>query len=119
MSIVHISKLASVTTYDELGLSVPNNSTEVALTYTVARIVDFDGSRVTAEFTVSIAEGTSLVPFRLNFGYSGEGNPMEQAEPALSAYFAAQDAAAAAALAEETTNGEAEQTTGDAAPSTD
>mgnify|MGYP001417772818 CR=1 FL=1 len=83
MSITVSQKISSLTYYPGFGASTDSS---VDVTYTVARIVLFDGTMVTAEYDVSVGSDKAVIPYRFTFKYSGSGNPLDQAEPALQSY---------------------------------
>lgn len=92
MTITRTTSTAAAVTYPELGLTSESSTASVTARYDIARISEFDGKRATAEYTVSIGDSVLTEPFRLNFAYSGSGNPWDQAETELQSYFAKLDA---------------------------
>ena len=86
MSITVSQKISSLTYYPGFGASTAAADSSVDVTYTVARIVLFDGTMVTAEYDVSVGSDKAVIPYRFTFKYSGSGNPLDQAEPALQSY---------------------------------
>lgn len=96
MSVTKNQVIGSVITYDN-GIIVENKSSAVDVTYAIESLDGFDGKNATGVFTVSIAGQVSTERFRFSFAYDGNGNPLDQAEPALQAYFDGVDAKNAAA----------------------
>ncbi len=88
-------------------MEIDNGMTDVDVVYTIKAIDNFDGSHATGVFTMAVNDTYSSEPFRFMFSYSGSGNPLDQAEPALQKYFDAQDAAETAAVSDAST-GDAE-----------
>ncbi|HDT5164085.1 TPA: hypothetical protein QHS25_004913, partial [Klebsiella quasipneumoniae subsp. similipneumoniae] len=71
--------------YPDLGVTVPGGSETVEVTYTAESINSFDGVNVTALYAVEIGGEKSPYPHAFTFKYSGSGNPLDEAEPALKA----------------------------------
>lgn len=90
MSVTRKETIGSTTTYDN-GIIVANKSSVVNVDYTIQTIDGFDGKSATGIFNLSIAGVSSSEHYRFTFDYSGTGNPLDQAEPALQAYFTALD----------------------------
>lgn len=74
--------------YPDLGVTVPGGSETVEVTYTAESINSFDGIDVTALFAVEIGGEKSPYPHAFTFKYSGSGNPLDEAESALTASLA-------------------------------
>ena len=87
--------LNTATQYGDYGLTAGAVEQSQEVSYTVRRIEDFDNKMATAVFTVEIGGVAVAEPYRFMFTYSGEGNPFEQAEPALKAFLEKQAAEAA------------------------
>ncbi|HBX8038498.1 TPA: hypothetical protein MIH20_05645 [Klebsiella pneumoniae] len=64
---------------------MPGGSETVDVTYTVESINSFDGVNVTAMYAIEIGGEKSPYPHAFTFKYSGSGNPLDEAEPALKA----------------------------------
>lgn len=97
MTISRTVETMAATTYTDLGITASTGTTTtVTMDYDIASLLDFDGTRATAEFTLSVGGVALQEPFRLNFTYSGTGNPRDQAETELQSYFDRLDAAATA-----------------------
>lgn len=85
MSVTLTQTLTKEINYPDLGVTVPGGSEIVDVIYTAESINSFDGVNVTALYAVEI--GGEKSPFRhaFTFKYSGSGNPLDEAEPALKA----------------------------------
>ena len=82
-----ITQSVPMSSYSSLfGISSDSGDKNVDVTYSVSKIISFDGNMVTAEFDVSIGGYSTSQPYRFSFPYSGSGNPMDQAEDKLSSY---------------------------------
>jgi len=90
MSITVQQQVQTTTSYDNFGVSVEGLLATTDVTYTIERIDNFDGNLATGVFRVQIDETYSTERFRFMFKYSGQGNPLEQAESALQAWFDSQ-----------------------------
>lgn len=86
MTITVSQKLNTGSYSSEFGVTTTPAETETEVSYTVSRIINFDGDSITAEYSVSIDSVPVVSPFRFTFKYSGSGNPMDQAEAALKSY---------------------------------
>ena len=89
MSVTQSQSIQTSTTYGD-GTVIDTGSVEVDVIYDVERIDNFNGTLATGVFTMKVNGVISSERYRLMFKYSGEGNPLDQAEPALQAYFASQ-----------------------------
>lgn len=87
MSITVQQQVQTTTSYDNFGVSVKGLLATTDVTYTIERIDNFDGNLATGVFRVQIGDTYSTERFRFMFKYSGQGNPLEQAESALQAWF--------------------------------
>ncbi|AEY69606.1 hypothetical protein PEp14_00017 [Erwinia phage PEp14] len=101
MTVTVQKALNSTTEYPDYGMSTENEPKVHEVSYTARGLEDFDGHLATAVFSVKIGDVAISEPYRLRFTYSGEGNPLDQAEPALEAFLAKQEAAAKAAAEQE------------------
>ncbi|WP_278496122.1 hypothetical protein [Pantoea vagans] len=90
MSITVKQEIQTTTNYENFGVSVEGMLATTEITYTIERIDNFDGRLATGVFTVQIGETYSSERFRFIFKYSGEGNPLDQAESALKDWFDSQ-----------------------------
>lgn len=109
--------LATSTQYGGYGVSAGAVEQSQEVSYTIRRIEDFDNKMATAVFSVEIGGLAVAEPYRFMFAYSGEGNPFEQAEPALKAFLEKQAEEAAMQGAQVTeTQPEQEAEAGEAAP---
>lgn len=90
MSITVQQQIQTTTSYDDFGVSVEGELAITDVTYTIERIDNFDGVLATGVFRVQIGETYSTERFRFMFKYSGQGNPLEQAESALQVWFDSQ-----------------------------
>jgi len=95
MSITVKQEIQTTTNYENFGVSVEGILATTEITYTIERIDNFDGKLATGVFTVQIGETYSSERFRFIFKYSGEGNPLDQAENALKEWFDSQASSAA------------------------
>lgn len=89
MSVTQSQSIATSTTYGD-GTVIDTGSVDVDVIYDIERIDNFNGTLATGVYTMKVNGVISSERYRLMFKYSGEGNPMDQAEPALEAYFASQ-----------------------------
>ena len=85
MSVTVSQTLTKEINYPDLGGTVPGGSEIVDVTYTAESINAFDGVNVTAMYAVEIGGEKSPYPHAFTFKYSGSGNPLDEAEPALEA----------------------------------
>ncbi|HFX6758008.1 hypothetical protein [Klebsiella variicola] len=83
MSVTITQTLTKEINYPDLGVTVPGGSETVDVTYTAESINAFDGVNVTAMYAVEIGGEKSPYPHAFTFKYSGIGNPLDEAEPAL------------------------------------
>ncbi|HBW2749354.1 hypothetical protein [Klebsiella variicola] len=83
MSVTIRRELEKQITYPGLRLTVPGGAESVDVTYTATGISNFDGTNVTALFSVAIGNEKSPFDYSFTFQYSGSGNPLDEAEPAL------------------------------------
>lgn len=83
MSVTIRRELEKQITYPGLRLTVPGGTEVVDVTYTATGISDFDGINVTALFSVGVGNEKSPFDYAFTFQYSGSGNPLDEAEPAL------------------------------------
>ncbi|CAM3691358.1 hypothetical protein SB5544_01100 [Klebsiella variicola] len=83
MSVTISRVLEKQTTYPGLRLTVPGGTESVDVTYTATGISNFDGTNVTALFSVAVGNEKSPFDYSFTFQYSGSGNPLDEAEPAL------------------------------------
>lgn len=88
MSVTISQTLTREISYPDLGVTVPGGSETVDVTYTAESINSFDGVNVTALYGVEIGGEKSPYPHAFTFKYSGSGNPLDEAEPALKAALA-------------------------------
>jgi len=93
MTITRTTTTSTAVSYPELGVTATSTTAEVTISYDVAGII-FNGVRVTATYTVTVGGVALTEPFRLEFAYSGSGNPLDQAETELQSYFDTLDATA-------------------------
>lgn len=100
MTITVKRALISTRQYQEYGLSTANVEETEEVSFTARGLEDFDGTVATAVFTVAIGGVTVAEPYRLRFTYSGKGNPLDEAEPALDAFLKQQAELAAQQEAE-------------------
>lgn len=87
MSIRVQQQVQTTTNYENFGVSVEGLMATTDETYTIERIDNFDDNLATGVFKVQIGETYSTERFRFMFKYSGQGNPLDQAESALQAWF--------------------------------
>ncbi len=92
MSVSRKEKIEQTIYHD--GVAVSNNTLDTDVSYTIRSVDNFNGTTATGIFVREVNGIAYSEPFRFIFKYSGSGNPLEQAEPALQKYFEAQDAAA-------------------------
>jgi hypothetical protein len=85
MSVTIRRELEKQITYPGLRLTVPGGTESVDVTYTATGISNFDGTNVTALFSVAVGNEKSPFDYPFTFQYSGSGNPLDEAEPALKA----------------------------------
>ncbi|HCM6519001.1 TPA: hypothetical protein N3459_005718, partial [Klebsiella pneumoniae] len=85
MSVTISRVLEKQTTYPGLRLTVPGGTESVNVTYTATGISNFDGTNITALFSVAVGDEKSPFDYAFTFQYSGSGNPLDEAEPALKA----------------------------------
>ncbi len=85
MSVTISRVLEKQTTYPGLRLTVPAGTESVDVTYTAIGVSSFDGVKVTALFSVAVGDEKSPFDYSFTFQYSGSGNPLDEAEPALTA----------------------------------
>ncbi|PXH65286.1 hypothetical protein DMT41_00125 [Klebsiella variicola] len=85
MSVTISQTLTREISYPDLGVTVPGGSETVDVTYTAESINSFDGTNVTALYAIEIGGKKSPYPHAFTFRYSGSGNPLDEAEPALEA----------------------------------
>lgn len=60
------------------------------MTYTIEKIDNLDGKMATGIFRMQIGDTFSSERYRFMFKYSGSGNPLDQAESALTSWFTEQ-----------------------------
>ncbi|MGC0808869.1 hypothetical protein [Pantoea agglomerans] len=87
MSIRVQQQVQTTKNYENFGVSVEGLMATTDETYTIERIDNFDDNLATGVFKVQIGETYSTERFRFMFKYSGQGNPLDQAESALQAWF--------------------------------
>ncbi|MBT0725167.1 hypothetical protein HH682_12215 [Rosenbergiella sp. S61] len=87
MSVIVNQKVLVSKVYGDLGTVTDDDEKEVAVEYSVQRLVDFDGQIATAEFAMAIDNKITSQSFRLSYNYSGQGNPLDQAEESLKLLF--------------------------------
>lgn len=85
MSITITRTLEKQITFPGLRLTVAGGVEAIDVRYTAINISNFDGSTVTALFSVAVGEDVSPFEYAFTFKYSGTGNPLDEAERALSA----------------------------------
>ncbi|MDU6380751.1 MAG: hypothetical protein E6558_11375 [Klebsiella pneumoniae] len=85
MSVTISQTLTREISYPDLGVTVPDGAESVDVTYTAESINSFDGTNVTALYAIEIGGKKSPYPHAFTFRYSGSGNPLDEAEPALKA----------------------------------
>lgn len=85
MSVTIRRELEKQITYPGLRLTVPGGTESVDVTYTATGISNFDGTNVTALFSVTVGNEKGPFDYSFTFLYSGSGNPLDEAEPALKA----------------------------------
>ncbi len=83
MSVTIRRELEKQITYPGLRLTVSGGTESVDVTYTATGISNFDGTNVTALFSVVVGNEKSPFDYSFTFQYSGSGNPLDEAEPAL------------------------------------
>ncbi|EPY5534689.1 MULTISPECIES: hypothetical protein [Klebsiella pneumoniae complex] len=83
MSVTIRRELEKQITYPGLRLTVQGGTESVNVTYTATGISNFDGTNVTALFSVAVGNEKSPFDYSFTFQYSGSGNPLDEAEPAL------------------------------------
>ncbi|MCE9898071.1 hypothetical protein [Raoultella terrigena] len=83
MSVTIRRELEKQITYPGLRLTVSGGTESVDVTYTATGISNFDGTNMTALFSVAIGNEKSPFDYAFTFQYSGSGNPLDEAEPAL------------------------------------
>ncbi|HBS5145591.1 hypothetical protein PU662_04855 [Klebsiella pneumoniae] len=83
MSVTIRRELEKQITYPGLRLTVQGGTESVDVTYTATGISNFDGTNVTALFSVAVGTEKSPFDYLFTFQYSGSGNPLDEAEPAL------------------------------------
>lgn len=83
MSVTIRRELEKQITYPGLRLTVQGGTESVNVTYTATGISNFDGTNVTALFSVAVGNERSPFDYSFTFQYSGSGNPLDEAEPAL------------------------------------
>ena len=86
MSITVTQNIKVIPQYAGLGIAVSGDTQSLSVTYSLSKITSFDGNMITAEFTQSINNIALSEPYIFMFKYSGSGNPLDQAEPALQSY---------------------------------
>jgi hypothetical protein len=72
--------------YPEILLEVENGTEVVDVTYTVIALESMSGSAVTVWYQRSVGGVTSALKRTFSFQYSGNGNPIDEAESALRIY---------------------------------
>ncbi|MGR5890727.1 hypothetical protein [Raoultella planticola] len=85
MSVTIRRELEKQITYPGLRLTVQGGTELVNVTYTATGISNFDGTNITALFSVAVGDEKSPFDYAFTFKYSGSGNPLDEAEPALKA----------------------------------
>ncbi|WP_052130644.1 hypothetical protein [Erwinia typographi] len=98
MSISRKEKIEQ-TIYND-GVAVSNDTLDIDVSYTIRSVDNFNGTTATGVFVREVNGVAYSEPFRFIFKYSGAGNPLEQAEPALQKYFETQDAPASSTSTE-------------------
>ncbi|HGW4305862.1 TPA: hypothetical protein ACNIEN_001957 [Klebsiella pneumoniae] len=83
MSVTIRRELEKQITYPGLRLTVQGGTESVNVTYTATGISNFDGTNVTALFSVAVGNEKSPFDYSFTFQYSGSGNPLDEAEPVL------------------------------------
>ena len=87
MSINITQNIVITKTYGALGSLMDEAGSDIPVSYSAQRLIDFDGQVATAEFSITIDEKITGQSYKLSYQYSGEGNPLDQAEQALEDYF--------------------------------
>ena len=83
MSVTIRRELEKQITSPGLRLTVQGGTESVNVTYTATGISNFDGTNVTALFSVAVGNEKSPFDYSFTFQYSGSGNPLDEAEPVL------------------------------------
>ncbi|HBU5925266.1 TPA: hypothetical protein L9K60_000041 [Klebsiella quasipneumoniae subsp. quasipneumoniae] len=82
-----ISKILKVNkSYPEILLEVDNGSVEVDVTYTVIALESMTANTVTVWYQRTVSGVMSALKQPFSFQYSGNGNPIDEAESALRIY---------------------------------
>lgn len=85
MSIQSTMKVNRVMSYPDFGATITEADIDVPVTFDAVGLDSFDGVTVGALFKVTIDGVVGTMPYRFSFQYSGSGNPLDEAEPALKA----------------------------------
>lgn len=85
MSFTVTKTVRELVSYPEIGASSQLVEVSKELTYSAKRLVNLSDTGAQVLFSVSV--GDSLIPgeYYHTFGYSGTGNPLEEAEASLAA----------------------------------
>lgn len=69
--------------YPSLGIWMPSEKKEVEITYSAKSLISINSGKATVVFHTSIDGCSSTGELTHEFEYSGNGNPLEQAEDDL------------------------------------
>ncbi|CAI1097533.1 hypothetical protein JY494_27090 [Serratia marcescens] len=83
MSFNVTKKMLVATAYPDLVMQSDEREEDVTVTYNVAGISRLDDNSGVAKYTVTINGSTSPWVREIDFHYSGNGNPLEEAEQEL------------------------------------
>lgn len=83
MSIQSTMKVNRVVSYPDFGVTITDSEVDIPVIFEVAGLDSFDGTTVGALFKVTVDGVIGTTPYRHSFLYSGSGNPLDEAEPAL------------------------------------
>lgn len=90
MSFVLTRTLATRTIYMQLGIYVDAGEKEVTVAYIAREIISLSAGAAVAAFDVVIPDTPLISEVVHQFTYSGQGNPLEEAEASLLASLSAQ-----------------------------
>lgn len=91
MSFVLTRTLATRTIYTQLGIYVDAGEKEVSVAYIAREIISLSAGAAVAAFDVVISDTPLISEVVHQFTYSGQGNPLEEAETSLLASLSAQE----------------------------
>ncbi|WP_354648365.1 hypothetical protein [Klebsiella michiganensis] len=83
MSFTVTKEVKELVSYPELGASCPLTTASKEITYTANRLVSLSGAVAQVLFAVQVGDSETPGEYYHLFNYSGEGNPLDEAEEDL------------------------------------